>query len=312
MKKVSYCFWFLCLFLSLLGVLVLEPSQHDHSGDSKKEVPFVASQTQVVKAMLELAEVKSSDIVYDLGCGDGRIVIMAAQKYGARGVGVDVDPELIRRSKENAYKAGVSDYVEFLLQDFNKTRVSQASVVTLFLRSDINIKLRPKLIRELKPGSRVVSNFFRMGDWQPDRIQEVPSITLSFMVYCWIVPAEVRGTWRCETTILGEERHYEICLEQKFQKISGKAHNSFEELPITAASLEGDQISFVFTDMIAGQAYAMCYKGFVNGETISGKVQIQADSSATGKYESTSGRTQDIHLEYPFLFVRKHQYWMDR
>lgn len=307
MEKVFYSFWLLSFFLRLLGGLVLEPSQHDHSVDSKKEVPFVASQNQVVKAMLEIAEVKSSDLVYDLGCGDGRIVIMAARKYGARGLGVDVDPELIRRSKENAYKAGVSDNVEFRLQDFYQTHVSQASVVTLFLGSDANIRLRPKLIRELKPGSRVVSNFFHMGDWHPDRIQEVPSKTLSFIVYCWIIPADVRGAWRWETSLLDEERNYEIYIEQKYQKISGKAHNSFKELPITSAFLEGDQISFVFKDMISCQAYTMNFKGCVNGETISGKVQILADSSTAMKYEPTSDRRQDALLEYPFLFVREHQ-----
>lgn len=302
-------FWLPCVFLYMLGGEVPEPSHHAQLNEVKKEVPFVASQPRVVKAMLELAEVNSDDLVYDLGCGDGRIVIMAAREYGAQGVGIDVDPELIRRSKENACRAGISKNVEFLLQDFNQTHISRATVVALFLGSDANIKLRPKLMRELKPGSRVVSNFFHMGDWQPDRIQEVPSKTLSFMVYCWIVPAEVEGVWRWKTDILGEARQYQILLEQKFQKIAGTAHNGLEDLSITAASLEGDQVSFVFTDMIGGQAYTMSFKGCVIGETISGKVQIQADSLAARKYESTSDRKPDVHLEYPFLFVKKHQFW---
>lgn len=134
--------------------------------------PFVPTPQDVVARMLELAGVTKSDVVYDLGCGDGRIVITAAKKYGARGVGVDIDPERIAESKANAEKAGVTKLVEFRQQDAMTVDVSPATVVTLYLLTDSNLKLRPILTKQLKPGSRIVSHAFSMGDWPPDQDEE--------------------------------------------------------------------------------------------------------------------------------------------
>ena len=134
--------------------------------------------------MLEMAQVTAGDTVYDLGCGDGRIVIAAAQKYGARGVGVDIDPQRISEARENAQKAGVADRVRFVLGDLFETDISPASVVTLYLLIELNIKLRPKLLAELRPGTRVVSHAFSMGEWQPERTAEVSGNR----VYLWRVP----------------------------------------------------------------------------------------------------------------------------
>lgn len=131
--------------------------------------PYVPTPQDVVERMLQLAEVGPSDVVYDLGCGDGRIVITAAKKFGASGVGVDIDPQRIKESQANAKAAGVEDRVEFRLQDAMTVDVSPATVVTLYLLSSSNEKLRPKLTRELKPGSRIVSHAFGMGDWKPDK-----------------------------------------------------------------------------------------------------------------------------------------------
>jgi len=151
----------------------------------KKDVPYVPTPQAVVDEMLKLAEVGKGDVIYDLGCGDGRIVITAAQKHGARGVGVDIDPQRIAESNENARKAGVTDRVKFMVQDLFTTDFKEATVVTLYLLPDVNLKLRPKLLRELKPGTRIVSHAFDMGDWKPDKTVQVEGRT----IYYWVVPA---------------------------------------------------------------------------------------------------------------------------
>ena len=150
---------------------------------------FVATAPEVVDAMLEAAKVGPGDVVYDLGCGDGRIVVAAASRYGARGVGVDLDPERIREARENASRAGVSDRVTFLVQDLFATDVTPATVVALYLSPDVNLRLRPKLLRELRPGSRVVSHQFDMGDWRPERSFEVSVAGAARRVFLWRIPA---------------------------------------------------------------------------------------------------------------------------
>jgi SAM-dependent methyltransferase len=152
------------------------------------DVIFVATELEVVRAMLDAAKVGPGDVVYDLGCGDGRIVITAAQRYGARGVGVDLDPERIREARANAARAGVTDRVTFVQQDLFATDVSAATVVALYLSPDLNLRLRPKLQRELRPGSRVVSHQFDMGDWRPERTLDVPVPGTSRRVFLWRIP----------------------------------------------------------------------------------------------------------------------------
>jgi len=147
--------------------------------------------------MLKLADVKSTDVVYDLGCGDGRIVIAAAKTYGARGVGIDINPERIKEAKESAKKAGVEDLVRFEENDLFKADIHEASVVTLFLLPKVNLRLRPKLLKELKPGTRIVSNTFDMGDWKADKEETLPGEGddfgggLSRKFFLWIVPQRV-------------------------------------------------------------------------------------------------------------------------
>jgi len=148
-----------------LGVLPLVGQhQYGESGD----VPFVPTPPEVVDAMLKLAEVKSGDFVIDLGCGDGRIVVAAARDFKARGRGVDFNPTRIEEAKANAREAGVSDRVEFVQGDFFEADIHNATVVTLYLLSSVNLKLRPKLLKDLKVGTRIVSNTFNMGEWKPD------------------------------------------------------------------------------------------------------------------------------------------------
>jgi SAM-dependent methyltransferase len=149
------------------------------------DVVYVPTPPEVVAAMLKLANVTKDDVVYDLGSGDGRIVITAAKEYGARGVGIDINPVRIKEAQENAQKAGVTDRVKFLQQDLFETDFHEATVVTLYLLPRLNLKLRPRLLRELKPGTRVVSHDFDMGDWKPEKTVQVGSKT----VYYWTIPA---------------------------------------------------------------------------------------------------------------------------
>ena len=157
------------------------------------DVPYVQTTDAAVQMMLKLADVKKTDIVYDLGCGDGRIVITAAKLYGARGVGIDIDPQRIREAKDNAKTAGVENLVRFEENDLFRADIHEATVVTLFLLSNVNLKLRPKLLQDLKPGTRIVSNTFDMGDWKPDKKQmlddaDEEEFSLSRKFYLWIVP----------------------------------------------------------------------------------------------------------------------------
>jgi len=159
------------------------------TGDAPRpEVPWVATELAIVNAMLDAAGVGPSDVVYDLGCGDGRIVVMAAQR-GARGFGMDIDASLIRTANRHADRAGVADRAKFAVQDLFVTDLSPATVVTLYLSPEFNLKLRPKLLRELKPGSRVVSHDFDMGDWRPDRVLEVRDHSRPHKILLWTIPA---------------------------------------------------------------------------------------------------------------------------
>jgi SAM-dependent methyltransferase len=184
----------LWLFGLLAGValasgLTIEFAREKALGTSIQfpEVPYVPTPNNVVEEMLKVANVGKDDMVYDLGCGDGRIVITAAQKYGARGVGVDISPDRIKESNENAQKAGVTDRVKFLQNDLFETDLKEATVVTLYLLPDVNRRLRPKLFRELKPGTRVVSHAFDMGEWNPEKVLKVPGADRERTIYYWVI-----------------------------------------------------------------------------------------------------------------------------
>jgi len=158
----------------------------------EKDAPYVSTSQRVVDRMLEAANVTSNDVVVDLGSGDGRIPITAAEKYGARGVGVEIDPELVTKARQSATEAGVADRVEFRQGDLFEADLSDATVVALYLWPEINVKLRPKLLRALDPGDRIVSHDFRMGDWEPDRVIDLgPGKIGQETVYLWIVPENI-------------------------------------------------------------------------------------------------------------------------
>jgi SAM-dependent methyltransferase len=155
----------------------------------KIDVIWVPSDVVVVRQMLQMAGVGRDDVVYDLGSGDGRIVIMAAREFGARGVGVDIDPELIRKARANAVTAGVADRVTFVEEDLFTADISQATVVAIYLGPDVNLRLRPKLQRELRPGARIVSHDYDLGDWQPEQTATVYFDNRDHLVFLWRVPS---------------------------------------------------------------------------------------------------------------------------
>ena len=155
------------------------------------DVVYVPTPQEVVDKMLALAKVTKDDVIYDLGSGDGRIPITAAQKFGTRGVGIDINPERIQEANANAQKAGVSDRVKFLNQDLFSSNFSEATVVTLYLLPELNVKLRPQLFKQLKPGTRVVSHDFDMGEWKPERVVQVQGPSRQHTLYYWVVPENV-------------------------------------------------------------------------------------------------------------------------
>jgi SAM-dependent methyltransferase len=162
------------------------PSQ---TQEPQLDVPYVPTPPAVVNEMLRIGKVSKNDVLYDLGSGDGRIVIAAAKRFGTRGYGIDLDPERVREANQNAQQAGVSDRVQFRQQDLFQADLSDATVVTLYLLPEVNLKLRSKLLSELKPGTRIVSHSFDMGDWKPEQVVQVDGST----IYYWTIPNKSAG-----------------------------------------------------------------------------------------------------------------------
>ena len=179
--------------VALLLAMAAAMAQNAPEKRREPDVPYVPTTPEAVEAMLKLADVKKTDVLYDLGCGDGRIVIAAAKTFGARGVGIDIDPQRIKEAKENAKRAGVEDLVRFELGDLLEAKFSEATVVTLFLLPRINLKLKPRLLEQLKPGTRVVSNTFDMGEWKAEKESTVDNedfdTGLSRKFFLWTIPA---------------------------------------------------------------------------------------------------------------------------
>jgi SAM-dependent methyltransferase len=204
------------------------------------DVIFVPTEQAAVDEMLRTAKVSKDSVVYDLGCGDGRIVITAATHYGARGVGIDIDPERIRESQQNARAAGVSDRVKFIQKDLFQTDFHEATAVMLYLSSAVNVRLRPILLRQLKPGTPVVSHDFLMGDWQPDEFNPVNGAA----ILLWIVPARVAGVWQWTINNGTKADRYELTLRQEFQKLTGTLAVNGKEEALSALRLVGDRMEF--------------------------------------------------------------------
>ena len=207
------------------------------------DVHFVPTDTTKVREMLTAAQVDAKDLVYDLGCGDGRFVITAVKKYGARGVCVDIDPVRIKESKSNADTAGVMKKITFVEGDLFEQDLSKATVITLYLLPSLNERLRPKLFKELKPGTRVVSNAFDMGEWKADRTLNVKTFSgMQSYAYLWIMPADVSGEWQLKGEG-GKGKTYTLDVKQKYQEVSGTAASGGSSTPLAPFSVNGERIS---------------------------------------------------------------------
>jgi len=230
-------------------------------GQQGKDVVWVPTNEGLVNKMLDLAQVTSDDYVIDLGSGDGRTVIAAA-KRGARAFGIEYNPDMVELSKQNAAEAGVSDKATFVKADLFESDFSKATVITMFLLPDINLKLRPKLL-DLKPGTRIVSNSFTMEEWQSDGTATMEAgCTTWCTAYLWIIPAKVEGKWQLPNG--------ELTFNQKFQMVTGTLSLDGKDTPISG-KLIGEQISFD-----AGDSE---YSGQMNGDAISGIVKSSAAES---------------------------------
>lgn len=254
----------LLVSIVLWGCALLHPPK-EPSKKPALDVPYEPTGYGIAKEMLNMAGVTSKDLIYDLGCGDGRIVIMAAKERGARGVGVDLDPERIRESRENARAAGVSHLVRFFEQNLFDTDISQATVVMLYLYPEVNLRLRSKLLRELKPGTRIVSHSHTMGEWEDDSTKRVEGHDLHF----FLVPANVTGTWRWDEP---EGRGASLSLTQKFQRVKGSMTVGTETYPITGCSLRGGIILFRVERQVQGRKEFFSYEGQITRDSIQGKV----------------------------------------
>jgi SAM-dependent methyltransferase len=246
------------LLASVCLVLAVEPSVF-LAQQKMLDVPYVPTKYPVVDEMLKLAGVQKGDVVYDLGCGDGRLVVTAAQRYGAHGVGFDIDPERIAESGENAAKAGVTGLVKFHEQDLFTADFREATVMTLYLLTSVNLKLRPKLLRELRPGTRIVSHNFGMGEWKPDASSSVDVEDISHEVYLWIIPANISGTW--SWTQGKKPVAIEMAVEQAFQYPTAKARSGGKEIEVRDFSLKGDQVKFVLDLPYEDKVVPMAFDG---------------------------------------------------
>lgn len=271
MKKSLIGLLFASLFIFLSRAAVQENEYY---------VPYVSTPDVVVAEMLRIADVGKDDVLYDLGCGDGRIVITAAKKMDCRGVGVDIDPQRIKDSRENAVRAKVTDRVQFFQQDLFEANISEATVVTLYLLTSVNLKLRPKLLRELKPGTRVVSHDFSMGEWRPDKTSKVSDYYENHTVYYWVVPANVTGTWKWTMPSSAGKKRYVLKLDQQFQQVNGTVFAGVSEMPIEDAVIRGDRLQFTMEQKLNGLIVRMLFEGRVSGDSIKGSVKLGAEPRA--------------------------------
>jgi hypothetical protein len=237
-------------------VAYAQPAQKEFQpevGQSGKDVVWVPTAQTLVNKMLDMAKLTPQDYLIDLGSGDGRTVITAA-KRGARAHGIEYNPDMVELSKRNAAKEGVSAKATFEKADIFASDYSKATVITLFLLPELNVKLRPTIL-DMKPGTRVAANSFDMGDWKPDQTARVEGDCTSWCTaYLWIVPAKVAGTWKLPQG--------ELTLKQQYQSISGTLNSGGRSTIISKATLNGDRIDFT--------ADGAVYSGRVNGNTIEG------------------------------------------
>jgi hypothetical protein len=247
--------------------------------EGEGDVVYVPTPQHVVDEMLAMAKIGPSDTVIDLGSGDGRIVITAAKKHGARGTGVDLDRVLLKRANESARKEGVADRARFVEQNLFETDLGPATVITSYLLPEMNLKLRPKLLA-LKPGTRIVAHDYEIEAWPPDaeKVLDVPGKTVGHPgkshVYLYIVPARMAGEWRSQVAHGRDTVPYEFSFEQDFQFVEGIARVGNRDGKIAEFKLAGDRLEFATRLSVRGQVLDHRFTGLVKGDTIEGTMTI--------------------------------------
>jgi SAM-dependent methyltransferase len=247
------------------------------------DVPYVPTPMNVVEAMLELGAVRPDDFLIDLGSGDGRILITAAKRIGVRGFGVDLDDNLVRMAQREAERQGVSARAKFHAGNLFDTDIIAATVITMYLLPAVNLRLRPRLLQELKPGTRIVSHDFDLDAWEPDarRTLSVPDKSYgppSSEIFLWVVPAEAAGRWRWRLPVGGIEREYFLGLEQTFQKLQGAADVDGRRARFGPGRMKGSEITFSLTAEIEGKAVEHRFSGRLAGDEITGTVSVGTEN----------------------------------
>lgn len=275
--RQRYFAWVLCLLSSAFTVQAmaqLGDTQYQPTvGQHGKDVIWVPTPDDLVVRMLETAKVTSKDLVYDLGAGDGKIPIQAARQFGAKAVGIEYNPELAALARRNAERAGVSDKVTIIHGDIFKEDFSKATVVTLYLLPELNIKLKPILLA-MKPGTRVVSHSFTMGVWEPD---EMISGAYGHFGYFWIIPARVEGKWTVNGLGDGPAT---MTLRQRFQKVDGEILLQGKKLSIIEGRLAGTALTLRYRDADGSEP---AIKAQIDGQTISGEAYFKTTATLTGR-----------------------------
>jgi len=245
------------------------------------DVVYVPTPEVVVEAMLKMAKVGPNDYIIDLGSGDGRVVITAAKKFGARGFGVDLDTVLLKRANENAKREGVTDRASFVEQNLFETDLSKATVITSYLLPEMNEKLRPKILR-LKPGTRVVAHDYHMGEWRADDNDtlSVPEKTVGnpgvSYIYMWYVPGNAAGKWQASIPVAGQTLAVDVTFDQRYQMLSGNAQINQRAAHIQGARLKGEEVTFWLITGTGANAVRHEFNGRVQGDTITGTVRVHA------------------------------------
>lgn len=272
-KPLSFRYWRLAISRAVVAALTvgLLGACGDGARGQRPDVRYEPSAPAVVEAMLNIAEVQPDDLVYDLGSGDGRIVIAAARDFGVeRAIGVDIDPERIAEARENAREAGVADQVTFIQADLFSYDFSDADAVMLYLLPRLNIKLRPRLLEELSPGTRVVSHSHDMNDWRADEHVRVRGDD----VYLWIIPADVAGHWRLESPA----GTFELDLSQRFQDVTGTLEIGGRGTRILSAELDGTHLEFTARPVRNDEEVEIRVSGDVTGETFEGTLHLDGET----------------------------------
>ena len=278
----------------LLTGLVAAPAIAQDYGDS----PYVPTPQVVVDRMLEVAKVGPKDFVIDLGSGDGRLIITAAKAFGARGFGVDLDRRLVTLSNKLAAKAGVADRAVFYERDIYQTDMSPASVITIYLLPEVMLMLRPTLLATLRPGTRIVSHDYDLGEWAPDIsfVMDAPGKPVGrepkSKVMYWVVPAKASGRWVWRSAgEAGAPRQFELALNQNFQKVEGRLTADGKTVPIENATLSGDRLSFM-AKLDSPDGARLDFNGRIFNHALDGTMNIVRGAAAAQQQTWSAARTE--------------------